>query len=51
MVVLEPWDEEFPEMSTKEGGAKFYDNITGKPLEEWRVMQARKDELQYFRDK
>ena len=46
MDVLEPWDAEFPEAGAgKKEGAQFYDDITGRPLEEDRVLRAREDEL------
>ena len=40
---LEEWPEAsqiWPESKQK---ARFYDNVTGKPLEEARVLKARKD--------
>ena len=30
---------------------KFYDNVTGKPLVAWRVLEVRKEEIKYFRKK
>ena len=32
-------------------GRKFYDNVTGKPLIAWRVLEARREEINYFRSK
>merc|ERR1711884_311520 len=48
-VKLDEWPdagEIWPESKKK---ARFYDNVTGKPLEDWRVLKARKEELEYFR--
>ena len=34
-----------------EGGHRFYDNVTGRPLETQSVLDARAEEIQYFKDK
>ena len=34
-----------------ESGHRFYDNVTGRPLETQRVLDARAEEIQYFKDK
>ena len=34
-----------------ENGHRFYDNATGRPLETRRVLDARAEEIKYFKDK
>ena len=48
---IEDWPEAeqvWPESKPK---ARFYDSVTGEPLIEEEVLKARKEELEYFRDK
>ena len=38
-------------MGGAENGHRFYDNVTGRPLETQRVLEARAEEIKYYKDK